>query len=195
MKSSTLKRVVVCVLLLIIGGIWWYLLANHQFHKRAIEERFSHRPPQMDSMFYNPMEDFRHRERDMEDMRDNMEKEFQEQEKDLRDNRSDFENFEDLKDLKWDSKSNWAFHYYQKTNKNWEESSYNVNGKWNDWEDWWTITMSGTNVEWKDFSYSWTIHDGKSEWTLVDEDGNTKDMNLQELDLKEIYDDSNSLSE
>ena len=54
--------------------------------------------------------------------------------------------------------------------------------------------MSGTNTQWKDFSYSWTIHDGKSQWTLVDEEWNTKDLDLESLDLKEIYEDSNSLS-
>ena len=55
--------------------------------------------------------------------------------------------------------------------------------------------MSGTNTQWKDFSYSGTIHDWKSKWTLVDEDWNSKDLNLKNLDLKEIYEDSNSLSE
>jgi hypothetical protein len=57
------------------------------------------------------------------------------------------------------------------------------------------MTMSGTNTEWKDFSYSGTIHDWKSKWTLIDEDWNSKNLNLESLDLKEIYDDSNSLSE
>jgi hypothetical protein len=55
--------------------------------------------------------------------------------------------------------------------------------------------MSWTNTQWKDFSYSWTIHDGKSQWTLVDEEWNSKDLDLESLDLKEIYEDSNSLSE
>ena len=65
--------------------------------------------------------------------------------------------------------------------KNGEESSYNVNGKWNDSENGWTITMSWTNTQWKDFSYSWTIHDGKSQWTLVDEEWNSKDLDLKSL--------------
>jgi len=193
MKSSTLKRVALCVLLLIIGGIWWYLLANHQFHKRAIEERFPHRP-YYDSMFFDPMADFRHREKHMEDMFNDLEKDFYKEEKNLEnnfwDNRSG-----SFDELTWDSTSQWAFHYYSNTNKNGEESSYNVNGKWNDGEEGWTITMSGTNTEWKDFSYSWTIHDGKSQWTLVDEEWNSKDLELESLDLKEIYEDSNSLSE
>ena len=190
-KSSMLKRVAVWVLLLIIGGILWYLLARHQFHKRAREDNFLHWH-YMDSMFYEPMDDFRHRERRMENMFNDMGREFQKQEKEMRDNRSDFE---DLKGLQWDSKSNWAFHYYQRTNKNWEESSYNINGKWDDWEEWWSITISGTNIDWKDFSYLWTIHDGKSKWTLVDEDGNSRDLNFEQLDLREIYNDSNNLSE
>ena len=137
------------------------------------------------------MHDFRHKEKHMENIFNNMKRQFQEREKDMRDNWSDFEN---LEDLEWNTKSNWAFYYYQKTNNNWEESSYNVNGKRNDWEEWWTINMSGTNVEWKDFFYSWSIHNWKSQWTLIDEDGNTKDMDLQQLDLKEIYNDSNNLS-
>ncbi len=188
MKSSTLKRVALCVLLLIIGGIWWYLLANHQFHKRAIEERFPHRP-YYDSMFFDPMADFRHREKHMENMFEDLEKDFYDEEKEI------WDNWSDLEDLDKDSKSNWAFRYYQKTNEDWKESSYNVNGKWNDWKNWWSMTMSGTNTQWKDFSYSGTIHDWKSKWTLVDEDWNSKDLNLKNLDLKEIYEDSNSLSE
>lgn len=146
----------------------------------------------MDSMFYDPFWDFEHREKRMENMFNDLEKEFYKEEKDI------FNNWSDIKDLKylsWDSNSDWSFHYFKRLNNNWKESSYNVNWKWNDWEKGWTITVTWTNIKWKKFSYSWTIHDGKFEWKLIDEDWNSKNMNLKQIDLKEIYDNSNSLSE
>ena len=96
-------------------------------------------------MFFDSMADFKHRERYMEDMFNDLEKDFYKEEKNLEknfwDNRS-----ESFDELTWDSNSQWAFHYYLNTNKNREKSSYNVNGKWNDGENGWTITMSWTNT-------------------------------------------------
>ena len=99
----------------------------------------------------------------------------------------------DLKELTWDSKAQWAFHYYKKTSNDWKDTSYNVDWKWEDWNQWWSLTMSWVNEEWKEFSYSWTIHDWKSEWILTNEDWNSKSLELNQLDLKEIYNDSNNL--
>jgi len=192
MKSSTLKRVGLSIWLLLIGGIWWYFLANHQFHKRASEERFYERP------FFNSMHsDFMHRQRHMQDMFNDFEREFFDEYERMNDDiRDTYQlNFEDLDKETWDSKSQWVFHYYKETSENGNDTSYNLDWRWNDSEKWWNLTLSWTNEEWKDFSYSWTIHDGKSQWTLVDEDWNSKDLNLDELNLKEIYDDSNSISD
>ncbi len=189
MKSSTLKRVILCVLLFIIGGIWWYFLANHQFHKWAIEERipllrYGHH---LRDKQKNPFEELRHQEEQMEKEFRNMEKEFK--------NFDDEIDFEDIEDIKWDQNAKWAFKYYSSTNNNWEESSYNVNWERSDWAEWGTIKINWTNKDWKDFSYSWEIHDWKTEWVLIDEDWNTKEINLDGIDIKEIYNESNNISE
>ena len=78
MKSSTLKRVILCVLLFIIGGIWWYFLANHQFHKWAIEERVPglRYGDHIKDRQRNPFDELRHQEEQMEKEFRNMEKEF-----------------------------------------------------------------------------------------------------------------------
>jgi hypothetical protein len=70
-----------------------------------------------------------------------------------------------------------------------------VNGKWNDWKNGGNMVMNGTNRDWKQFNYSWTIHDWKLEWIFVDEDWNTRSLTMDQLNLQEVYNNSNTLAE
>ena len=86
------------------------------------------------------------------------------------------------------------FHYYEEKKENWNNTSYNLDGKRNEWKTGWNIIMSGTNEKWKKFSYSWTIQNWETKWILTDEDWNNKNLDLNNLNIKKIYNNSNKAS-
>ena len=56
----------------------------------------------------------------------------------------------------------------------------------------WIISSKWTS--W-DSNFQREIHDWKTEWVLIDEDWNSKEVNLDGIDIKEIYNESNNISE
>ena len=194
MKSWTIKQICLCVWLILIGGVLWYLIANHQFHKKAPEERFNERPF-MNPWFSDDIPEFNHKKRHMQNIFDNLEREFFDDNKHINEDiRNEQFDYDQLKDLSGNYKSNWMFHYYEEKKENWNNTSYNLDGKRNEWKTGWNIIMSGTNEKWKKFSYSWTIQNWETKWILTDEDWNNKNLDLNNLNIKKIYNNSNKAS-
>ena len=106
-----------------------------------------------------------------------------------------FEELDNTNITTWENtQSQWGFQYYQKTNNNWEESSYEVNWNWNEWENTWTMIIKWINNDWKEFSYTWTMENGESKWTLIDEDGNSKPVDFKNININDIYENSNHIN-
>jgi hypothetical protein len=57
------------------------------------------------------------------------------------------------------------------------------------------MLIKGTNTDWKEFSFSWTMKDGQSEWTITDEDWNSKNVSFENIDINEIYENSNHIAD
>lgn len=181
MKSSARKRIALCIWLLIVGGFWWYLLAKHQYRDPSTDAIKQHRP-WIHSIFEESMKEFKHREKEMNDMFNDLENSF-------------FEELDNTNITTWENtQSQWTFQYYQKTNNNWEESSYEVNWNWNEWENTWTMIIKWINNDWKEFSYTWTMENGESKWTLIDEDGNSKPVDFKNININDIYENSNHIN-
>jgi hypothetical protein len=186
MKSSTLKRITICILLLFVGVIWWYLLANHQHHKRQNKEFFPHRH-NINSIFEDSFNEFEQREKEMNDLFNDMENNF-------------FEDWRNKKNsseiISWDnSQSKWSFQFYQKTSKNWKDTSYEINWNWNEDESTWIIIMSWINTDWKEFSFSWKIQNGKSEWIMQDKEWHSKTVSFENININDILENSNNITE
>ena len=121
---------------------------------------------------------------------------FNEQEKLHNSEWEDFETELNNSESSWDnSQAKWTFQFIQKTNKNWEESSYEVNWNWNEWEGTGKMIIKWTNTEWKEFSFSGTMKDWQSEWTITDEDWNSKNVSFENIDINEIYENSNHIAD
>jgi hypothetical protein len=186
MKSSTLKRITICILLLFVGVIWWYLLANHQHHKRPNKEFFPHRH-NINSIFEDSFNEFEQREKEMNDLFNDMENNF-------------FEDWRNKKNsseiISWDnSQSKWSFQFYQKTSKNWKDTSYEINWNWNEDESTWIIIMSWINTDWKEFSFSWKMQNGKSEWIMQDNEWHSKAISFENININDILENSNNITE
>ena len=197
MKSSTRKRSALCLILLIVGAVWWYLLATHQYSRPWHRATNNHRPT-FESMFEQSMNEFKQKEEEMNNMFNDLENEFlnekEIQQKNLWD---EFDNqLNDIETLSWENpQAQWTFQFIQKTNRNWEESSYEVNWNRNEWEGTGKMLIKGTNTDWKEFSFSWTMKDGQSEWTITDEDWNSKNVSFENIDINEIYENSNHIAD
>lgn len=194
MKSSTRKRVGLWVLLLLIGVVWWYLIAHHQMKSNYDRDRFFHNFD-MSSMEREMISDMRHREKHMNDMFKDMERDFfdESERKDMEKDFFDETNRNNLDTMLSWSHEKWRFMYYENSNINWKESSYDVNWQWEEGESTGDITMQWTNINWKDFSFSWTLLDWKWSWAYTDEDWNQESVSYDALNLHEIYDDSNNI--
>jgi len=180
MKSSTRKRIALCILILIVGALWWYLLATHQYTKPS-HKMINHREPWIHSMFERSIDEFKHREQEINNMFNELENEF-----------TDMDVFEQRS---WENhQAKWTFQYMQETNNNWEESSYEVNWNWNEWENTWTMIIKWINNDWKKFSYTWTMENGESKWTLTDEDWNSKPVDFKNININDIYENSNHIN-
>lgn len=140
-----------------------------------------HHEPWIHWMFERSMDEFKHREQEMNSMFNELENEF----KDMN----------EFKPRPWENnQAKWTFQYMQKTNNNWEESSYEVNWNWNEWENTWTMIIKWINNDWKEFSYTWTMENGESKWTLTDEDWNSKPINFKNININDIYENSNHIN-
>ena len=141
-----------------------------------------HHEPWIHWMFERSMDEFKHREQEMNSMFNELENEF----KDMN----------EFKPRPWENhQAKWTFQYMQKTNNNWEESSYEVNWNWNEWENTWTMIIKWINNDWKEFSYTWTMENGESKWTLTDEDWNSKPINFKDININDIYENSNHIND
>lgn len=149
-------------------------------------------------MFEQSMNEFKQKEEEMNNMFNDLENEFfnekEIQQKNLWD---EFDNqLNDNETLSWENpQAQWTFQFIQKTNRNWEESSYEVNWNRNEWEGTGKMLIKGTNTDWKEFSFSWTMKDGQSEWTITDEDWNSKNVSFENIDINEIYENSNHIAD
>ena len=149
-------------------------------------------------MFEQSMNEFKQKEEEMNNMFNDLENEFfnekEIQQKNLWD---EFDNqLNDIGTLSWENpQAQWTFQFIQKTNRNWEESSYEVNWNRNEWEGTGKMLIKGTNTDWKEFSFSWTMKDGQSEWTITDEDWNSKNVSFENIDINEIYENSNHIAD
>ena len=193
MKKATRTRIILCLILLIIGLIWGYLLATHQHQKRINRDFFPHRPT-IDTLFEDPFEEIEREHNKMNTMFDDLEKDFFKEKKHF--NQGTKNEFRKLEINSWNnSQSKWSFQFYQKTSKNWEDSSYELNWNWQEWEGTWTMIIKWINKDWKEFEFSGTMQNWKSEWILIDEDWNTKTVSFDDINIDDIYKNSNHITD
>lgn len=190
MKSSALKWVILWILLLIIGAIWWYLFANYQHNSRMNRPEFLNKYP-INSDYADFFGRSIHKDRHRDDIFRDLEKDFFDENED-----AFYDEMLYKKDHFWKNNSaKWTFQYYEMVDKNGENTSYQVKWGWNEWDKTGSIIMSWINTKWKAFSFSWTIENWKSEWTLIDEDGHSKNINFENFDIEDIYKNSNQIEE
>lgn len=193
MKKTTRTRIILCLLLLIIGLIWGYLLATHQDHKRINRDFFPHRPT-IDTLFEDPFKEIEREHNKMNTMFDDLEKDFFKEKKDF--NQNSKNEFREFEINSWNnSQSKWSFQFFQKTSKNWEDSSYELNWNWQEWEGTWTMIIKWINKDWKEFEFSGTMQNWKSKWILIDENWNTKTISFDDINIDDIYKNSNHITD
>ena len=184
--------IMACILLLFVGWVLGYSLASHKQPDRIYDRYFPH-----DSSFDRMMQDhensIRHHREQMEDIFDDLEDDFFEQGRRMFEDDWD-DNFEDI-DAWRDNHSRGSFQYYQKTTRDWKDTSYEMNWNWNEGDDDWSMVISWVNAEWKMFSFSWTMQDWKSVWVLMDEDWNTKDFSFDDINISDIYESANHIED
>ncbi len=186
MKSSTLKRVALCILLLLVGAVWWYLLANHQHHKKVERSLLPHRYT-ANSIFEDTIKEMEEKEKEMNNLFNDMGNYIFEDSQNKLDN---------TKIVSWNTtQAKWSFQYYQKTSKNWKDTSYEINWNWNEDEGTWTIIMTWINTDWKEFSFSWTMQNGKSEGIMQDKEWHSKTINFENININDILENSNNIIE